>query len=412
MLKINGKRLLADLDALAQIGGTTEGGVSRPAMSAADVAGREWFENRARVSGLDVRRDGAGNLSAVLPADNPDSQTILLGSHLDSVPNGGKYDGALGVLAALEVLRTVAEADVSLPYHLEAVSFTDEEGAVYSMLGSQALTGALMADDLRGRVNQAAFEQGMATLSITPESILSAQRDPATIRAFLELHIEQGTRLQDAAINIGVVTSIVGIRHSVLRFYGEAAHAGTMPMNQRRDALWGAAVFIQRAREMVMGRHTPGVMNCGQIAIPNSAANIVPAHVELTLEFRHGTNEQLDAMERDLLALAETCADEYQLDLRVEPKSAVSPAAMDTELIAACERAASKHGLTHTRLLSLAGHDTQMLCRAVPGVLLFVPSVDGISHNPREFTPPADVVNGANVLLQTALEIAAPSLHN
>lgn len=404
-MQINGERLLADLDALAQIGATPDGGVSRPAMSPADVAGRGWFAERARAAGLDVRRDGAGNLSAVLPADDPDAQTVLLGSHLDTVPNGGRYDGALGVLAALEALCTISEADVSLPYHLEAISFTDEEGSVYNMLGSRAFTGLLGEDDLVELVNESAFEQGMAALGITRESILGARRDPATIRAFLELHVEQGTRLEEAGVDIGVVTSIVGIRNILLHFYGTAAHAGTMPMTRRRDAMWGAAQFILRAREMVMARYTPGVMNCGQITIPGSASNIVPAHVELMLEFRHGTTEQLDAMQRDLLVLAEECAGELSLDLRAEPKSALVPATMDETLIDVCERAAEAQNLSHTRLLSLAGHDTQSLCRVVPGVLMFVPSVDGISHNPDEYTAPDDLVNGGNALLQAVLEL-------
>lgn len=410
MLKINETRLLDDLEELGQVGCTPDGGVSRPAMSPADVEGREWFRARVEAAGLEFRQDGAGNLSAVLPADDPTAPTLLAGSHLDTVPNGGRFDGALGVLSALEALRTIRETGLNLPVHLEAISFTDEEGAVVGLLGSQAVAGQLTADDLeQPRGGREALEAGMQRLGITRDSIPAARRDPKDLVTFVELHIEQGTRLEESGIDIGVVTSIVGIRSHWLRFVGQAAHAGTTPMDKRADALWGTTAFAQRARDLVMTRFSPGVMNCGQVHVQPGAFNIVPAEARLALEFRHGTEAQLDEVEDALLGLAEEVAREHHLTLETEPASGCASAPMDEHVMKAIERAAAKLGLSHTRLMSFAGHDAQAMSAIAPSAMLFVPSVAGISHNPGEFTREEDVVNGANTLLQSLLEIAGSS---
>jgi N-carbamoyl-L-amino-acid hydrolase len=410
-LTINQDRLLADLAALAAIGQTPQGGVSRPAMSPNDVAGRAWLRARVEEAGLDFSQDGAGNLSARLPAADPAAPTVLAGSHLDTVPNGGRFDGALGVLAALEVLRTVQEAGLELPVHLEAISFTDEEGSVLAMLGSRALAGQLTGQHLvHPRSDIEDLRVGLHRLGLAPAGLLAANRDPATLLAFVELHIEQGTRLEEAHSDIGVVTSIVGIRSYWLRFTGEAAHAGTTPMPQRADALWGATDFLHRARALVMEDYTPGVVNCGQLRVQPGAFNIVPGQVDLALEFRHGSEDQLDAMEAALMVVAESAARGHGLELAVESTARVAPAPMSERVMAAVERAAGLLGLRHQRLMSFAGHDTQNLARSVPSGLIFVPSVGGISHNPQENTHPQDLVNGANTLLHTVLALALSPL--
>jgi N-carbamoyl-L-amino-acid hydrolase len=395
MLRINASRLLADLKALAAIGQTPEGGVSRTALSEADQAGRAWFRERVMDAGLQFHEDGAGNVSAVLGESGP---IILSGSHLDTVPNGGRYDGALGVLSALEALRTLREADIALPVRLEAISFTDEEGSVFSMLGSRALTGDLAPDEL-------VPVQGRLTgTGLTPESILAAARDPHEYLAFVEVHIEQGTRLEQAGIDIGVVTNIVGIRDNCLIFDGQATHSGTTPMDQRADALWGAAAFVQRAKALVMDQFSPGVMNCGDLTITPGARNIVPGQVRLALEFRHGTFAQLNEMETALFALAREVADQHNLRLSIEAAEQIAPAVLDERVITAIERAADTLNLSHTRLMSFAGHDTQTMSRFAPSAMFFVPSVKGLSHNPQEFTREQDVINGANVLCNALME--------
>jgi N-carbamoyl-L-amino-acid hydrolase len=410
MLRINGSRLLEDLKELGRIGGTPDGGVSRPAMSPADVAGREWYRGRVEAAGLHFREDSAGNLSAVLAADDPTARTLLTGSHLDTVPNGGRFDGALGALAALEALRTIREADLRLPVHLEAMSFTDEEGEMQDLLGSRALAGTLTSRDLdQARRGREELGAGMRRLGITPQGILAARREPQDLVAFVELHIEQGARLEATGVDIGVVTSIVGIRSHWLRFVGQAAHAGTAPMDERRDALWGAAAFVRDAWELVMSRFSPGVVNCGQIHVQPGAFNIVPAEVRLALELRHGTEPLLDEMEDALLGLAEEVARGHHLALETEPAAQCISASMNETIMEAIEKAATELGLRHMRLMSFAGHDTQAMSAITPSGMLFVPSVDGISHSPSEFTRPEDLLNGANTLLHTLLELVPGS---
>ncbi len=411
LLQINKDRLLNDLRTLAQIGATAECGVHRPALSEADLSGREWFRRSVQAAGLELREDGAGNISACLRSVEPSARTLLLGSHLDTVPNGGRFDGALGVLAALEVLRTLSDARRSLPCHLEAISFTDEEGNLIPLWGSTALTGALKRESFtqpRGSVTELAAALARAGLSI--ESCLSARREAAELLAYLEVHIEQGTRLESASLDIGVVTSIVGIRSYWLEFDGEAAHAGTKAVEERRDALLGAADFALRARELVLERFVPGVVNCGILELQPGAFNIVPARVRLSLEFRHGAVALLDEMEVELLRLAEECAARYGLSLDRAPVVGIGPAPMHSGVQAAIEGAAEALGLSHTRLMSFAGHDPQSLAPIAPTGMFFVPCRDGISHNPAEYTRDEDCVNAANVLLHSALLIAEGAL--
>lgn len=410
-LRINRNRFLQLMDEQARIGGTEAGGVSRPALSEQDVAVRDWFKQTIAAHNgdhrLEYHMDGAGNQSIVLPADDPDARTLLIGSHLDSVPNGGRFDGPLGVLAAFEALLTIQEAGFKLPFHLEVINLTDEEGHIQGLLGSSAVVGRL--DEASIQTPRGGYDQlvtGLGRLGLTPESMLTARRDPQSLIGYIETHIEQGTRLERSNTAIGVVTSIVGIRTAWLTFAGEAAHAGTMPMAQRRDALWGAAHFVQQARERVMQDFAPGVVNFGKIALAPGAFNIVPSEVRLAMEYRHGELAAFDAMERALLELAQSSADTFDLGLAIEQTHAVPPAPMADAFITAVERAADALGLSHTRLMSFAGHDAQSFAGVTNSVMFFVPSVDGISHNPKEYTAPDDCVNAANVMLHTVLQVA------
>lgn len=401
---INQERFLADLRELAQIGATADGGVSRPALTPVDLQAREWFRRKTVEAGLDYAIDGAGNQSAILHSDPPSEKRILAGSHLDSVPNGGRYDGALGVLVVLEALRALKENGHIPPVSIEAINFTDEESAIMGLMGSRAISGQLSADDLASaRLPQSELDSRLAAAGISRESMLSARRDD--VLAFVELHIEQGTRLESAGIDIGVVDAIVGIRALQVRLFGEAAHAGTMPMQLRRDALWGAAQFVLRARELVMRDFTPGVCNVGIIHAEPGAYNIVPAQVTFALEFRHGSEAEMDHMQSELMRLLHECAAEYDLRAEVEATPPVVPAQMDELVMQAIERAADKLGLSRQRLLSFAGHDTQNMARIAPSAMYFVPSVAGISHNPNELTSDADCVNGAKLMLGTLLEL-------
>ena len=406
-LTVNEGRLLGDLQELAAIGATNDGGVNRPALSEADLAGREWFRQRIRAAGLQLREDGAGNISALLPALEAEARTLLLGSHLDTVPNGGRFDGALGVLAALEVLRTLKETRQQLACHLEAISFTDEEGSLIPLWGSAALAGNLKKEafvQLRGSRSEMLAALVRSGLSL--ESSLGAKRNAKDLLAYLEVHIEQGVRLQEAGLKIGVVSAIVGIRSFWLEFGGEAAHAGTKALSERKDALLGAADFALKAREIVLEQFTPGVVNCGILELAPGAFNIVPATVRLSLEFRHGSVELLDEMEEVLLRQAELSTIQYGLTLKPLPVKGIAPAPMHEAVQLAIEGAAETLGLSHARLMSYAGHDPQSLANIIPTGLFFVPCRDGISHNPAEFASNQDCINAANTLLHSTLILA------
>jgi len=406
-LRINAGRLLTDLADLARIGATPEGGVHRPALSEADLAARAWFRARAEAAGLLVRQDGAGNLSAVLPAADPAAPTVMCGSHLDSVPHGGRFDGSLGVVAALEVLRTVQEAGLRLPVHLEAMNFTDEEGTWCPLFGSRALVGLLNEEDFEAaRGGREAFAARLAAAGLTREGALAARRSPDTIKAWVEVHIEQGTRLEEAHVPIGVVTAIVGIASYWLTFIGRADHAGTTPLEQRLDALRGAAEFVRQSRELVAKRFPHGVMNCGAVEVRPGAFNIVPERARLALEFRHHDPAKLEAMREALLSLALHVVEVEGLRLEVEQVSIHAPAPTHRDVIAAIEHACEGLGLSSIRLPSYAGHDTQVMASATRAGMFFVPSVGGASHSPCELTREEDCIHAGNVLLHTVLALA------
>ncbi|MEM9950519.1 MAG: Zn-dependent hydrolase [Chloroflexota bacterium] len=406
MLTINEARFLALMQEQAQIGATTDGGVTRPALSDADIEIRQWFQKQIEAYDLHYQMDGAGNQSGILKSTYENAKTLLVGSHFDSVPNGGRFDGPLGVLSALEATLTIKELDMDLPFHLEVVNFTDEEGSLLGLLGSGAVIGSLSEVSLATpRGGREIFEAGMARIGISEATLLNAQRNPDDLLGYIEVHIEQGTRLEDAGIQIGVVNSIVGIRSLWLTFAGEAAHAGTMPMAKRKDAFWGASQFALIARDTIMEQYHPGVVNFGAIELAPSAFNIVPNEVKLGVEFRHGNQSQLDQMEETLLKIAQETADALQLGLSITRMHDIDPAPMSETFVDAVEVACETLGLSHTQLLSFAGHDAQSMAKVTDSVMFFVPSVDGISHNPREFTHDADCVNAANVMLQTILAL-------
>lgn len=406
-LLVNPDRFKADFDALAKIGSTSDGGVHRPALSEAHLAARGWFRERAEAGGFELRVDSAGNHSAILGCGEAGARSLLLGSHRDSVPHGGRFDGALGVTAALEVLRAVRDAGLSLPVHLEAIDFTDEEGTLVGLLGSRALAGTLTAAQLKDpRGGRAALEAGLVRAVLTEAGLLSGGRDPARPAGYLELHIEQGPRLVSSGATIGVVTSIVGIRSFRLTFHGRADHAGTMPMEARADASLGAAAFTLAARELVMRDFEDCVVNVGQMSLEPGAFNIVPARATLALEFRSTSTEQFGRLQVALLGQAQDEARRCGLTVTAEPIDDIAPTPTHVEAKSAITAAADSLGLRCLALHSGAGHDTQSLARVTRAGMFFVPSAGAASHSPREHTDWEDCVRGANVLLHAAITMA------
>lgn len=406
-LRLNSERFRAHFETLAAIGATQDGGVHRPALSDAHLDARRWFLDHAKQIGLETRVDGAGNHSAVLGCGRAGGPTLLLGSHLDSVPYGGRFDGALGVVAALEVLQVVKEQGISLNTHLEAIDFTDEEGHLVSLLGSLALSGQLEPEHLQNpRGGRDRFQKALRHAGLSEGSLFSAARDPATVAGYLELHVEQGMRLIESAMQIGIVTSIVGIRSFRIRFLGRADHAGTTPMDRRLDAAQGASAFTLAARELVMKEFPGYVATIGNMEFEPGVFNVVPHTVTVALEFRADDDDKLDEMETALLRQASVEAQRFGLDLATEFLDNVATARMNDQVRQAFADASEMLGLRHTFLPSGAGHDAQTLAQICPTGMIFVPSVGGFSHSSKEFTTWEDCVNGANVLLHAALTLA------
>ena len=411
-LRVNSDRMLASFNQLALIGASAAGGVNRPTFSEAHLAARKWFREEIERAGLDFRTDGAGNHSAFLPSAGRDAgsrdQTLILGSHLDTVPDGGRFDGALGVIAALEVLRTVKENGIKLNVNLEAIDFTDEEGTLVCLLGSAAIASQLHPEMLQsprgGRDN---LVEGMQRASLSDESLLSAARPRDSFAGYLELHIEQGKRLERAKIDIGVVSAIVGIWSYKLSFIGRADHAGSTTMDDRLDASLGASAFTLSAREMVMKDFPNCVVNVGKMDFAPGAFNIVPVRVDVSLEFRSPDDDEFTQLDAALIVLAKTEVTRFGLELKIENLGKHSPSLMSEVVQSVYASACDDLGLTHTSLTSGAGHDGQSLADLCPVGMIFVPSVNGTSHSPKEFTQWEDCVNGANVLLQAALRLAA-----
>ena len=445
-LRVNSERMLTAFNELAQIGGRGDGGVHRPTFSEAHLAARKWFREQIEKAGLEFRTDGAGNHSAVLSviarsgtlsattkqspvrekeiaspsfdyaADEQrlrsgrlamtETKTLLLGSHLDSVPSGGRFDGALGVIAAFEVVRTIKDAGLELSVNLEAIDFTDEEGTLVGLLGSAALAGHLDREQLQNpRGGREALLEGMKRAGLSEESILSTARPKESLAGYLELHIEQGKRLERAGIDIGIVSAIVGIWSYRLSFIGRADHAGTTTMEDRVDASLGASAFTLAAREILMNDFPNCVVNVGNMEFTPGAFNIVPARVDVSLEFRSPAAEEFKRLDSVLLERAQLEADRFGLELKVEPLGRHSPSVMSHQVREAFASACEDLGLSHISLPSGAGHDGQSFDGLCPVGMIFVPSKDGASHSPREFTKWEDCVNGANVLLQTVLKL-------
>jgi N-carbamoyl-L-amino-acid hydrolase len=311
------------------------------------------------------------------------------------------------VLAALEVLRVVKEAGLDLPVNLEAIDFTDEEGTLVGLLGSAALAGKLSPEDLRNpRGGRAALVSGLARAGLGEGDLINARRHPSSLAGYLELHIEQGTRLSGAGIDIGIVTTILGIASYRLTFTGRADHAGTTPLQDRLDSALGASSFTLAVRQVLLDHFPTCVANVGAIQFFPGAFNIVPALAVLSLEFRAPDAGTFAELEESLLHRAQEEAARFGLGLEFELLGKHLPSPMSPTIQAEIAGAAAGLGLKSMPLVSGAGHDAQSFAGVCPAGMIFVPSRDGASHSPREFTAWNECENGVNVLLQAALSFA------
>ena len=401
-LRVNGKRILDHIFALAEFGKNPQGGVSRVAYSDADKQGREYVLKLMRAAKLNVSIDGAGNLIGSR-AGSLSLPSLIIGSHIDSVPEGGNYDGVVGSMGAIEVAQTLAENNVTLRYPLEVVIFQNEEGG---LIGSRALNGELTYKelDLVSRSGKT-IRDGIKFIGGNPVQLELLRRRKGEISAYLELHIEQGGILDSEKINIGVVEGIVGINWWDVTIEGFANHAGTTAMNNRQDALLSAAKFIEAVNRVVTSVPGRQVGTVGRINALPGAPNVIPGKVVLSLELRDLDAAKINTLFEKIQAEAQRIAAESKTTFDFKEINVNIPAPTDPKIRSWISEAASDLGLTTKSMPSGAGHDAQDMAQLCPVGMIFIPSVGGISHSPREFSRPEDIANGANVLLHTLLKL-------
>jgi len=406
--RVNGKRIVDHLSALSQFGKNPQGGVSRVAFSEADRQGRDYVVGLMRAAGLDTVIDAAGNLVGRRAGTEPSLMPLVMGSHIDSVPEGGNYDGDVGSLGAIEVAQTLAENKTSIRHPLEVIIFADEEGGT---IGSHALSGEITDKQLNLVSNSGkTIRDGIRFIGGDPDKLASIRRKRGDIAAYLELHIEQGGILDNEKINIGVVEGIVGITQWEVKIEGFANHAGTTPMNQRRDAMLAAAKFIEAVNRIVTSVPGRQVGTVGKLQAWPGAYNVIPGKVVLGLELRDLDGAKVLTIYQKIREEASVIAKSTGTTFDFTETNSIVAAPTDQRIRKLIDETAKSLGLSTKWLPSGAGHDAQEIARLCPVGMIFVPSVAGISHSPKEFSRPEDIANGANVLLHTLLKLDSLTL--
>ena len=402
-LRVNGPRLIAHINALAEFGKNPQGGVSRLAYSEADARGREYVVGLMRAAKLDVSIDAAGNLIGRRAGSDNQLRPILFGSHIDSVPEGGNYDGDVGSLGAIEVAQTLAEKNIVTQHPLEVVIFQNEEGG---LIGSRAMDGELTERelDLVSRSGKT-IREGIRVIGGDPTKLATVKREKGSITAYLELHIEQGGILEKEKVDIGVVEGIVGINWWDVTIEGFANHAGTTPMNQRQDALLAAAKFIEAVNRVVTSIPGRQVGTVGRIQALPGAPNVIPGKVILSLELRDLDAAKIQMLYQKIRTEADQIAQASRVKFDFKEINVNIPAPTDPRLRSLIDQSAKDLGLTTKQMPSGAGHDAQDMARLAPVGMIFIPSIGGISHSPKESSRPKDIENGANVLLLALLNV-------
>lgn len=404
-VKIDGERLFGSLMEMAKIGATEKGGVCRLALTDVDKAARDLFVRWCKDAGCTITIDAMGNIFGRREGRRPELPPVMTGSHIDSQPTGGKFDGIYGVLSGLEVIRALNDAKVETEAPIEVSAWTNEEGSRFppAMVASGVFAGVfdleygLSRADLEGKT----IGEELARIGYAGDAPVGKP-----VKAFFEVHIEQGPILEQEGKTIGVVTHAQGQRWYECTFTGQEAHAGPTPMTTRRDALVGAARIVDAVNRLGLEHGPLACATVGLLEVHPNSRNTIPGRVFFAIDLRHPHDDVLSEMDRKLRGAIETVAAELKLATELEQIWYSPPVAFDDACVTAVRRAAEAHGLSHRDIVSGAGHDACYIARVAPTSMVFVPCEDGISHNEIENATPEDLAAGCQILLDAMLERA------
>jgi hydantoinase/carbamoylase family amidase len=415
---VNARRLMRDLNAIGRIGIGDRGAVTRLVFSIKELRSRQVLIHLMRQAGLSIRIDAIGNIFGRFEGTDPRAPAVLAGSHLDTVIHGGKYDGPVGVIGALEAIRTISENKIPVRSSLEVVCFIGEESSRFgfSTLGSSLVAGEVHPGDLTNAVDPQGtkLENVLAGLGITRRNLKSVKRDPKNLKAYLELHIEQGPILEAIGKRIGLVTSIAAPSRFRVIFNGRADHSGTTPMNMRKDALVASAQLIEyiekvcrKYASMAKGRVVGTV---GALKIEPGVINAVPGRAELAVDIRGTSALSKNQVARMVKQRARAIAKQRGIGVEVLTIREEDPVPLDKRLLRVSREVCDEKGIDYEIMPSGAGHDAMQMAKITPAGMIFVPSKRGISHNPLEWTDPRDIELGAQLLMETMVRIANEKL--
>ncbi|MEB3211745.1 MAG: Zn-dependent hydrolase [Leptolyngbyaceae bacterium] len=401
---IHGDRLNHNLDTLAEIGKLPQGGVRRISFSQEDQLARQLVKNWMAEAGMTTCIDSAGNLIGRYPGRH-NLPSLATGSHIDTVPSAGRYDGTLGVLAGIEVVRALKFNNISLNHPIEVIVFTDEEN---TMIGGKAIAGTHNPDpDYYQEKDGLTIQERLKRVGGNWETIANARRSRDDMAAFVELHVEQGGVLESKKAEIGVVEGVVSMNRYTLTVTGSPNHAGTTPMDMRQDALVAASQIVLTVNQLA--NYLPGeqVATVGMMNVWPNATNIVPGRVELSLDIRDLYTENVEALVKRLTEQIDAIAQQTGTTIELEPTLNADPTLSSPMIMEAIAQSCEEQKLSHMKLPSRAGHDAQEIGRITDMGMIFVPSQGGISHSEDEFTPPEQCTQGANILMSTLIKLDA-----
>jgi beta-ureidopropionase / N-carbamoyl-L-amino-acid hydrolase len=401
-IRVNEERIEQRIQEFAKFGINEQGQPYRVAYSQGDIDGRAYFMDLMKKAGLEVHIDYAGNIIGKRAGKDPSKKPIAFGSHIDMVPNGGNYDGTLGSFTALEIIEVLNEHNIITNHPLEVIIFQNEEAG---LVGSRAMAGRLNMDALSQKnASGYTIAEGTKRIGGDPERLPGAARKKGDLAAFIEIHIEQSKVLESRGIDVAIIEGIVGIEDWDITVIGLANHAGSTPMNDRQDALIAASKLVLAVNEVVNSYEGAQVGSVGKISVPSGAPNIIPGKVEMSLQMRDLSTDKIMGMFADIEERAKQIEKETNTQIVFEHLNLSStPTFASKEIQERMIQAAESLGISYIKMQSGAGHDTQEMAALGPIGMVFIPSKDGISHNPKEYSSPSQMAKGADVMLHTVL---------